>query len=191
MISLSSLVVRALIFLTLDFEGLKKRGWKDNLAESLGKDFEVIIPKMPNPGNARYREWKIWFEKIIPFLEKEVVLIGHSMGGIFLAKYLSENSFPKNIAGLFLVSAPYCGEDLKSSSGGFSFSGSLEKINQQCKNVFIYHSSDDPNVSFSDFEKYKKSLPEAKARSFQNKGHFNQEEFPEIVENIKDLWEFV
>lgn len=141
----------------IDFERIRqrKKDWKETLAEKLGGEYEVIAPKMPNKQNAKYLEWKIWFEKVIPYLEAEVTLVGHSLGGIFLAKYLSENQFPKRILGVFLVAACY----------------------------------DDKNFDYSlaDFEKYKKALPKAIAKEFTDKGHFNQEEFPELVEDIKSI----
>ncbi len=58
--------------------------WRNSLQERLGGDFDVLIPPMPNTFNARYHEWKIWFERIVPFLEDEVVLIGHSLGGVLI-----------------------------------------------------------------------------------------------------------
>src|SRR3989344_2355919 len=81
--------------------------WKPWLREILGNEYEVILPVMPNKTNARFEEWKLWFEKLLPFLNDEVILIGHSLGGSFLAKYLSENNFSKKIRGIFLVSACY------------------------------------------------------------------------------------
>src|SRR4026208_1089333 len=63
--------------------------WKARLQTDLEEEYEVISPKMPNAFNARYEEWKIWFEKLIPLLDNEVILVGHSLGGIFIAKYLS------------------------------------------------------------------------------------------------------
>src|SRR3972149_11433312 len=67
-----------------------KKDWKDTLEEKLGKTFEVLFPRMPNRTHARYKEWKIWFERIVPLLNDGVFFIGHSLGGIFLVKYLSE-----------------------------------------------------------------------------------------------------
>ena len=73
----------------------KEKRWKHSLGEKLGSDFNVIAPLMPCKYNSKYNEWIIWFEKLFPYLKDTVVLVGHSLGGIFLAKYLSENGFPK------------------------------------------------------------------------------------------------
>ena len=70
----------------LDFKKLQQKGWKSSLAEDLGKDFEVISPRMPNAMNAKYKEWKIMFEKFFPYLKNNLILIGHSLGGIFFGK---------------------------------------------------------------------------------------------------------
>jgi BH0848 protein len=67
-------------------------------------EFVVIKPEMPNKDMARYSTWKLWFEKYIPFLDPEnLVLVGHSLGGMFLTKYLAENEFPIQISQLHLV----------------------------------------------------------------------------------------
>ena len=63
--------------------------------KKLGKDFEIIKPRMPLQDNAKYEEWKIHFEKHFSQLRNNIILIGESLGGIFLAKYLSEHKFPK------------------------------------------------------------------------------------------------
>ena len=76
--------------------------WKDSLSTDLGSDYELFQPQMPNRNNARYEEWKIWFERMTPFINDDVVFIGHSLGGMFLAKYLSEQIFPKKIRATIL-----------------------------------------------------------------------------------------
>lgn len=171
----------------LDFERLKRKDWKEALRERLGDGFEVIKPHMPNHANARYVEWKIWFEKLIPFLKDDIILIGHSMGGIFLAKYLSENNFPKNIRATILIAAPFDEKDIKEMLGDFRLPESITRFKEQTGEVILYHSEDDPIVPFADFEKYKRELPNATARIFKDRGHFQQEELPELVEDIKNL----
>jgi len=161
-----------------------KFDWKSNLQSKLGEEYEVLAPRMPNKQNAKYEEWKIWFEKIFPFLEGGVILVGHSMGGLFLAKYLSENTFPKKIKTIFLIAPVYRDTE---EAANFPITSNLEKVWSQCQNIHIFQSEDDPLVSMAETEEYKKAWPGAKMHSFQDRGHFRQENFPEIVEEIKKI----
>jgi predicted alpha/beta hydrolase family esterase len=171
---------------TIDIERFKIRGWKSSLGENLGNEYEVIQPRMPNPENAKYLEWKIWFEKFVPFLTDGVILLGHSLGGIFLAKYLAEENFPKKIRATFLAAAPF-NKDGDRAIVEFDLPASLEKLKEQGGEIFLYHSKDDPVVQFSELAKYQQALPEAHVTVFEEKQHLNQEQFPEIVEAIKSL----
>lgn len=171
----------------INFERFKTKGWKDNISKQLGKNFEVISPRMPNPMNAKYNEWKIMFDKLQPFFKNNLLLIGHSLGGIFLAKYLSENKFSKKIKATFLIAAPYGDKNSKDYLGDFILPKNLGKLQNQGGKVFIYHSQDDPVVPFSDFKKYQKSFKNSISRVFTNRGHFNQERLPELVRDIKTL----
>ena len=176
----------------LDFDRYRngKKDWKGALGQTLGAEYEVVTPSMPNKMDAHYEEWKIWFEKFIPHLDPEVILIGHSLGGTFLIKYLAENTFPNRIAGLFLIAAPVGDND--HSEGGYSLATfvlprDLSGVARQTSRIFLYQSKDDAVVSFADFTKLKKALPNAAARNFTDRGHFNQEDFPELVTDIKGL----
>lgn len=161
---------------------LPKSDWKNNLQKDLGEEYEVLSPRMPNKQNARYNEWKIWFERMLPFVANDVILVGHSMGGLFLAKYLSENKFPKKISALFLVAPPYRNtQDI----ANFPITDDLQKVWDQCQNIHLFYSKDDPLVAITEVKEYQKAWPEAKLHIFTDRGHFNQEDFPELVEEIK------
>ncbi|MDO8488445.1 MAG: alpha/beta fold hydrolase [bacterium] len=162
--------------------------WKASLAEELGKNFEVLVPKMPNVTNARYKEWKIWFERILPLLlNKKIILIGHSMGGIFLAKYLSQNKIPKNIIATILVAAPFEENNLGELLGSFKLPASLSKLARQGGSIFLIQSEDDPVVPVEHVKKYQQRLPNSKLMLFSDRGHFKQETFPELTTLIKTL----
>lgn len=161
---------------------LPKSDWKSNLQQRLGEDFEVLAPRMPNKQNAKYEEWKIWFERMIPFVEEKVIFVGHSLGGMFLARYLSENTFPKKIAGLFLVAAAH---NQTEDVVDFKLGNDLKKVWDQCQNIHLFQSKDDPLVPASEAEEYQKAWPGAKMHIFEDRGHFNQEEFPELAREIK------
>lgn len=136
--------------------------------------------------NAKYNEWSILFKKIAPLLKNNVILIGHSLGAIFLAKYLSENKFPKKILATLLISAPY-DNNLNESLGDFKLSKNLNRLSKQGGKIFLYQSRDDQVVPYNHVKKYKKALPNAIVREFKNRGHFNQTKFPELVKDIKSL----
>lgn len=173
----------------VDFEkdGLGKSGWKSNLAIQLGDGYQVVAPKMPNAFNAKYSEWKIWFEKFIPFLQDGIILVGHSLGGSFLTKYLSENKFPKTVSATFLIAAAY-GDNLPEYKLlDFAVPGDLTRFEAQSEKIFLYHSQDDPVVPFTDLEKFQRCLPNARVRIFTDKKHFNQSEFVELADEIKNL----
>ena len=169
------------------FERFRMRDWKETLGEKLGKDFDVILPVMPCKDNAKYSEWKIWFERLIPFFEKELMFIGHSLGGIFLAKWLSENRYPGMIRAVFLVAAPFRLTGESQQHTDFALQNDLKQFEDQVKDIFIYHSQDDPIVDVSDVEKYQAVLPKAHTSILNGFKHLNQAEFPEIISGIRNL----
>lgn len=165
---------------------LEKKGWKIKLQERLGDEYETIFPRLPNSFNAKYVEWKIWFDKIVPLLNPEIILVGNSLGGIFLIKYLSENNSSKKIVGLHLVATPYDAEGTNDSLADFVLSNDLKNVENQATEIFFYQSKDDTSVPLLNVEKYRAVFPKAKILIFEDRGHFRQEEFPELVENIKN-----
>ena len=160
--------------------------WKGNLQKTLGDTYDVILPRMPNSQNARYAEWKIIFDKFVPQLDENIIFIGHSLGGIFLAKYLSEEKYSKNIKATLLVAAPYNAPD-DHPYVDFNILKDLSGLQEQGGEIILYHSKDDQVVPFSNFERYQRELPNAQVRIFTDRQHFNQPEFPELIKDIKAL----
>ncbi|KXJ99049.1 MAG: Alpha/beta hydrolase family protein [Parcubacteria bacterium OLB19] len=167
----------------------RKSIWVENFRENLGA-FEVLTPTMPNKQNAKYEEWKIWLERHFEFLHDGVILVGWSLGGMFLAKYLSENKFPFKIKAVFLLAAP-SGEFTDESGNNcasFQFPmRNLVNLTKQCEKIFIWHSQDDFVVPYLEFFAYEKFAPEAEFVSFTDKNHFLVPELPELFDSIKGL----
>jgi len=161
--------------------------WRYGLGKMLGNKFDVFNPKMPNQDNAHYKEWKVWFEKIIASLNDELILVGHSLGSIFIAKYLAENKVSIKIKASILVAAPFDDSDVDEPLGDFVLKNSLDGFAKQGGKIYFFQSKDDKIVPFAQLGKYMKMLPKAKKRVFNNREHFNQESFPEIVKLIKNI----
>lgn len=48
----------------------EKKKWSGEfLTKKLGSKFDIIKPRMPLSWNAKYEDWKIYFEKYIPYLK--------------------------------------------------------------------------------------------------------------------------
>lgn len=168
----------------------RKVRWSDEyLEKKLGKEFEIIRPRMPLREDAKYADWKIFFERYFPYLRNDIILIGSSLGGIFLAKYLSENKFPKKIKATFMVCPPYDNTTTEEVLvGGFKLGKDLSLIEKNSKITYLMFSKDDPTIPLSHAEKYRKKLKNSEIIIYENKnGHFKISEFPEIVKIIRSL----
>jgi len=161
-----------------------KGSWKRWLQEALGEGYDILLPEMPSASNAQYDEWKLWLDKLMPLLDDEIILVGHSLGASFLVKYLSDGSCPKKVLGVFLVSGVFDTDSYGYGLASFAHRGTIDL---HTENVYLYHSKDDPVVPFSAMEKFKEALPHAHARAFEDRRHMNQPEFPELAEDIRDL----
>ncbi len=166
----------------------KKKRWSDDyLDKALGKKYEVVRPKMPMQENANYSDWKIIFRRYIPLFEKGCILIGNSLGGIFLAKYLSENKLPRKVLSVYLICPPF--DDSSPSeklAGGFKLGKDLSLIRENCKHLHLLFSQNDNVVPITHAQKYCDKLPFADIVIYRDKnGHFNVPTFPEIVRMIK------
>ena len=161
--------------------------WEADLEKKLGNKFEIIRPRMPLSDNAKYRDWKILFERYIPLLRKDYILIGSSLGGIFLAKYLSENKILKKALSVYIVCAPF-DNDLPTEDlvGGFKLKKDLSLLEENCRNLYVMFSEDDDVVPVSHADKYRKKLKEAEILTYGHmKGHFTAPKFPEIIKLIR------
>ncbi len=166
----------------------KKEKWhRTYLDEKLGRQFEIIRPNMPLSDDAKYEDWKIHFERYLTFLRAGDILIGSSLGGMFLAKYLSENKLSKKFLSVYLVAPPYDGnlpgEELV---GGFRLKSDLSLLEKSCRHLHLLFSENDDVVPPTHAAKYAIKLESAHIAIYSHiVGHFKVAEFPEIIKMIK------
>ncbi len=157
--------------------------WKEALSTQL-PDHEVVYASMPNSTNAVFDEWKIYFEKLIPFFGDDVQIIGHSLGAMFLAKYLHENPLQHPVRRLLLVSGGYS-DETNEDLGSFRVNSAIG-LEKSALEVHLFHSTDDPVVPFTELAKFQADLPDALTHTFDNRGHFIDETFPEILDILQN-----
>jgi len=162
----------------------EKKYWREAVIAATTETHECHTLKMPNPNWADYTAWSIWFEKMVPYMRDEVVLVGHSLGGGFLLRYVSENKLPVPIAQLHLV-APVVTGDLEDCEGFTTDLAVWQGFKSEIKEVHLWHSSDDPYVPIAHSEALLAAWPKATLHSFTNRGHFIGEDFPELLTAIQ------
>ena len=60
------------------------------LQDALSEIYDINYPKMPDERNPNYETYKAKIDEELKKMHSRVVLVGHSLGGCFLLKYLSE-----------------------------------------------------------------------------------------------------
>ncbi len=159
----------------------ERKRWRDWLATELAGTHEFFVPEMPSKQNADYIAWSIWFEKMIPYLHDGVILVGHSLGGGFLLRYLSEHALPVEIAQFHLV-APCVDQVEEFGINLRSWSGFAAEIGT----THLWHSSEDAIVPIEQSERFVSKYPSANLHTFTNRFHFLTETFPELLTEIQN-----
>lgn len=161
---------------------LSNKTWRDTVMKAF-PDSDVLLPKFPNSSNAQYTEWVIYFENLIPHLKQDVRIVAHSLGAAFIAKYISQYPFKISIRQLILIAPPYNDESYE-DLGSFILTN-LAPLNKLRDNLHIMHSKDDTIVPFSELKKFQSDLPNATYHVFEDRGHFLQYNFPELIQILE------
>lgn len=134
------------------WEGYPEEGWRPWLKKELTKrDFEVINPAMPDTKNPKLTKWLSHLEKVIKTPDKNIYLIGHSLGCITILRYLENLKDKQKIGGAVLIAG--FSENLKYSGykneliSFFKTPINWNKVKEHCNKFVVIHSEDDPYVS--------------------------------------------
>ena len=166
--------------------GSKDGNWFPWLKQELEKkNYEVTGPQMPvGVGNQNYDNWSLEFNKLK--INEETIIIAHSIGPIFVCKYLINNKI--KVKKLIFVCGfnNYLGIDSDFDAVNEPmFIDNLEEIKKYCDEIICYYSDNDPYVSF-DVEKSFADSISTKQYVIENGGHINEErgytKFEEILE---------
>ena len=155
-----------------------------SLRHALGPTYDVRYPKMPHEEDPEMEAWKAQIAAELATFGDDVILVGHSVGGAALLKYLSEVPVEKSIAGLFLIAAPswdnenWNYDDLKLPRASAK---KLSKIPR----LFFYHSRDDKIVPFAHLALHAARLPRATIREFDGRGHQLGNDLSDVAADIR------
>ncbi|MEO7909781.1 MAG: alpha/beta hydrolase [Roseiflexaceae bacterium] len=156
-----------------------------DLQQALGAAYDVRYPRMPNEEAPEYKLWKARIAEELATFDGKAMIVGHSLGGSIVLKYLTEEQIDTPIAGLFLLAAPYWnGGDADWQYDGFvlreGFASKLSNIPRIC----LYHSRDDDTVPFTHLALYAEKLPQATICEFDDRGHQFKSALSEVAADI-------
>jgi predicted alpha/beta hydrolase family esterase len=157
-----------------------------SLGGALGATYDVRCPKMPDEDSPEYGAWRDRIAGELAALHGEVFLVGHSLGGSILLKYLCEEEAAKPVAGLFLVAAPFWGAEDWEVDEYAVREDFASKLPPELP-VFLYYGRDDEVVPFAHLALYADKLPRATVRELDGRGHQFGEDLSEVARDIGGL----
>jgi predicted alpha/beta hydrolase family esterase len=144
---------------------------------------ETQTPEMPGFYEPNYEKWKDLLDKFEP--NENTILVGHSCGGGFILRWLSENN--KKVGKVILV-APWLDPNKQIDPSFFDFKMNSNLV-LNTKELILFYSKDDFSEVIESVNFIKSILKDIKIKEFENKGHFvlkslNSKEFPELLDTI-------
>jgi len=162
--------------------------WFPWLSKQLSlKGLKVDAPEMPQYDLTTYESWKKEVERFD--ITAETTLVGHSCGGGFIVRYLSENDI--RVDRVVLV-APWLGLDFgyKFDENFFKFSIDAD-LAQKTNGVTVIYSDDDFDAIKKSVNTLESSLHGVRYIEMHGKGHFTRsslgrEACPEVLKEVLD-----
>ena len=168
-------------------EGYPEENWFPWLKNKLEQNgYQVIVPHFPSPPiiPAKLDEWLTVWGKNAHLIDRETMIIGHSLGGLFALHILENLKNPIRAAafvGTPIGLRPILNYDRDAAFCGFDFD--WKKISHHSRRKIIFHSDNDPYVSLGNGKLLAEKL--GTSLSFvSNAGHFNSaagyDSFPQL-----------
>ncbi|HVO86502.1 MAG TPA: alpha/beta hydrolase [Candidatus Binatia bacterium] len=143
----------------------------------------TAAPEVPNNYVADYQTWLKEFERYD--VSSDTILVGHSCGGGFMLRWLSENKDIK--AYKVVLAAPWLNPKNLEETGDF-FDFELDpSLMDRIKSLAILYADDDEESIADTITVLKDKLTGAKFRLLPGYGHFYDDrrmQFPELLEEI-------
>lgn len=151
----------------------------------LVKDILAITPEMPHNFAPDYKVWSREFERYD--ITPETILVGHSCGGGFLLRWLSEH--PEVKVGKVVLVAPWLDPYREDTTDFFDFEIDTNLVSRT-KGVTIFESdNDDVGGVAPSIKLIKENISGIKSVLLEKHGHFclndmGTVEFPELLEEV-------
>jgi hypothetical protein len=150
-------------------------------------DIFTVAIEPPKPWQPRYELWKKELERFE--ITPETILVGHSCGGGFIVRWLSENVH-KQVNKVVLVAPWLNPENNPRSDTADFFDFTIDpNLSTRTSGVTIFNSDSDEPTIHKSVQIIRDAVKDAKYKEFRNYGHFCLDdmktvEFPELLSEI-------
>ena len=160
--------------------------WLKTQLEKRG--YEVAIPQLSTPENQNLKQWKKEFQEQIGELEADTILIGHSIGAVFILTLLEESQTTINAAFLVAGWTGQLNQEIDTINTTFQDKEfDYNKIKKNAWKIFLYGADNDPYIPIEKFEELADNL-EVDLTEIEDAGHFNTKsgytEFDDLLIDI-------
>ncbi len=147
-------------------------------------DIKADTPEIPKPFDMN---WESWAKEVERYdITEETILLGHSMGGGFWVRYLSERTNLK--VGKVVLVAPWLNLENSENTDFFDFEIATD-LTDRVKSLTIFNSDNDGKEVHNSVKLIKSKVPKAEIKQFHDYGHFCFNDmgtytFPELAEAL-------
>ena len=172
-------------YYSLEYPSASNSHWLPWLQKNLlVNDIHAVTPEMLNGFNPDYDVWCREFERYD--ITSETILVGHSCGGGFLLRWLSEH--PDIKVDKVILVAPWLDPTRRKTIDFFDFTLDSNLVDRT-RGVTVFSSNNDSDEIIKSVQIISEQVPNIKIKEFLNYGHFCYEdmktvEFPELLEEI-------
>lgn len=162
--------------------------WLKSEAEKLG--LEVSVPAMPHTNAPRLDAWLSHLQAVVGTPDRDTYLVGHSLGGTIILRYLETLAPDRRIGGAILVSAFDTEIHFNELNNFTDDPWDNERIKQATDHLILINSDDDPHVPLS-IAKDMRDRFAAPLIIMPGAGHISASagyfELPEVLRELKNL----
>ncbi len=160
-------------FLVHGWEGKPDNHWFPYLSLELrANGFEVSAPQMPNAGAPKVKEWLEFLKGYVRKPDSHTYFVGHSLGGITIARYLAGLPAKVKVGGCVFV-AGFSGRlNIPEISEFYALPFDAKKAKAHCDQFTMIFSDNDSFVPMERSLEFARQLG-AKTILERGKGHFS------------------
>jgi predicted alpha/beta hydrolase family esterase len=156
-----------------------------SLARKLGPIVDIRYPRMPDEADPRFSAWSSALAEEIDKLSEGAMLVGHSIGGTVLVHSLARRPPRIELAGVFLIAAPFIGDGGWPSdeiSPTSDLGAQLPRIP-----IHLYQGDADATVPPHHADLYAAAIPPAILHRLARRDHQLNGDMSEVAADIRAL----